>query len=72
MLDRRLDVLGVGDGFGDAEVRDDRCASAHEDVVRLDVAVDDASVVREGERLGDVAEQPDHFGDRQRAALAQV
>ena len=43
-----------------------------EDVVGLDVAVDHAALVREGERLGDVAEQADRLADRQGAVLAQV
>ena len=44
------------DGLRDAEVGDDRRAPGEEDVVRLDVAVHDAALVRVGERARDVAQ----------------
>ena len=57
-----------GDGFGDAEVGDDRGAAGEENVLRFDVAVDDAFGVRGGERARDVAHDGDDFGDGERAA----
>ena len=43
-------------------------AAGEQHVVRLDVAMDDAALVRVGERLRDVAQNADRLGDRQRAA----
>ena len=56
--------LRRGDGLRDAEVGDDRGPAGEEDVVRLDVAMHDAALVRVGERLGDVAQDVDRGGDR--------
>ena len=60
--------------LGDAEVGDDRGAAGEEDVVRLDVAMDDAALVRVGERARDVAQDAHRFatgsGRRARAARA--
>ena len=61
-------VLPVGDA-GDAEVEHARLrAPDHEDVGRLDVAMDHALRVREGERVGDAAN--DQRGLRRRRAPA--
>ena len=53
--------------LGDAEVGDDRRAAGEQHVVRLDVAMDDAALVRVRQRLRDVAQDADRLGDRQRA-----
>ena len=45
------------------------CGQQH--VVRLDVAVHHAALVRVGERGGDVAQEPDRLGDRQLAVTVQ-
>ena len=52
-----------GDGFRDAEVADDGAATGEEHVVRLDVAVHDAVLVRVGQRFGDVAQDADGLAD---------
>ena len=54
--------------FAIAEVGDGRGAAREEDVVRLDVAMDDAALVRVGERARDVAQ--DRRPLRRRAAAA--
>ena len=46
------------DGFCDAEVGDERVGSLREDVRRLDVAMDDAALVCECERVDDVMQNP--------------
>ena len=46
-------AAGVGDGEGDAEVGDERLAFLEEDVLRLQIAVDDALAVGVVERAGD-------------------
>jgi hypothetical protein len=60
---------------GDAEVDDDRVTAREQDVSGLDVAMDDAVLVRVRERVGDVARDRDRVGNRQlllaRDALAQ-
>ena len=43
-----------------------------QDVVGLDVAVDDAALVRVGERVGDLAQDAPRLVDVQRAALVQA
>ena len=55
------------DGLGDAEIGHDGDAAGDEHVVRLDVAVDDAALVRVGERLRHVAQDADDFADGERA-----
>ena len=75
--DRRADLRerrgsGVGarraDRLRDAEVGDDRRAAREQHVVRLDVAVHDAALVRVRQRLRDVVQDADDFGDRERSA----
>ena len=56
------------DRLRDAEVGDDGRARGEQHVVGLDVAVDDAAAVREGERADDVLEDRDRFADGERAA----
>ncbi len=56
------------DGLGDAEVRDHRGVPGEQHVVRLDVAVHDAVLVRVRERARDVAQDAHRLGDRQRPA----
>ena len=56
-------LLRGGDRLGDPEVGDDGRSSGEQDVVGLDVAVDDASIVRVGERLGNVAQDVDRRVD---------
>ena len=51
--ERRI-LARVADRLRDAEVHDDRMPAGEHDVVRLDVAMDDAVRVRVGERLGDL------------------
>ena len=60
------------DRLRDSKVGDDRRAAGDEDVVRLDVAVHDAVLVRVGERLGDVAENADRRANRQRSRLKHL
>ena len=58
------------DRLRDAEVGDDRGAAGQQHVVRLDVAMDDAALVRVRERLRHVAQHADDFGDRERRPRA--
>ncbi len=60
---------GGGDCLGDAEVGDGGAAGGEEDVVRFDVAVDDAARVRVGERPGHVTQDADHLASGKRPAL---
>ncbi len=72
----RLDGLRAAD-LGDAEVEDLRdiddavldLLRHEEDVLRLEVAVDDAFAVRGGERAADLAEDRHHAVERERAGL---
>jgi len=58
--------------FGDPEIGDDHAARrVYEDVVRLDVAVDDAAPVRVRERVGDLARDARRVSDRQAPLLVQ-
>jgi len=56
------------DRFRDAEVGHGRRAAGEQDVVRLDVAVDDAAAVRVDERARDVLENAHRFAHRERSA----
>ena len=56
------------DGLCDAEVGDDRSVPGEEHVVRLDVAMHDAVLVRVGERAREVAQDAHRLRDRQRPA----
>src|SRR5437867_5881951 len=60
-----------GDGLGDTEVRHGRGVAREENVLRLDVAVDDALVVRELECSGDVTKDARRVADRERATSRQ-
>jgi hypothetical protein len=66
-------VVGGAAVVGDAEVGDQRAAGAglQQDVVRLDVAVDDAAAVRVGERPGDLAQHARGVGRRKGTARAE-
>jgi hypothetical protein len=60
--------------FGDAEIGDDGGAFTEENILRLDVAVDDALAVRVRQRCGDVAQNRQTLVERNRTlsnALAQ-
>ena len=56
------------DGLGDAEVGHDRGAAGQEHVVGLDVPVNDAALVRVGERFRHVAQHADRLGHGEWAA----
>ena len=56
----------VAERLGEAEVGEEGAVAFDQDVVRLDVAVDDAGGVGGVERFGDLAEQGDGAGRRQR------
>ena len=64
----------VSDGLGDAEVDDLRVGPAlvlgDDDVGRLEVAVDDALLVRVLHALADAHEQGDALAQRQRVLVA--
>ncbi len=64
-----LSVRDAAQRFRDAEVGDDRGAAGQQHVVRLDVAMDDAALVRVRERARDVAQDAQHVGDRERRLL---
>ena len=50
--------------FGDAEVEDfDEAIRAHHDVLRLDVAVDDPSLMRRGQGAGDLQRDVERVGE---------
>jgi len=48
----------------DAEIRHQRVSRREQDVLGLDVPVDDLLRVRVGQRIGDLAKNPDRLGDR--------
>jgi hypothetical protein len=56
------------DALGDAEIEHLHARAADDDVVRLDVAMDDAMLVRFGESIGDAASDAADIRLRQRAA----
>ena len=56
------------DRLRDSEIGDDRGAAREQHVVRLDVAMHDAALVRVAECLRHVLQNADDFGDRERAA----
>ena len=68
---RQFVVAGGVDGVGDPEVGYDRVVVLEEDVLGLDVAVDDAAVVRVAERVGDLVGNAKDVGDRQRSVARQ-
>ena len=67
----RRGPLRDADRLRDAEVRDDGGAAREQHVVRLHVPVDDALVVRVGERPRDVAQGADAFRHGQGIARGQ-
>jgi len=60
------------DRLRDPEIRNDRGSPAEQHVVRLDVAVHDATLVRVLERLGDVTSDADDFRDGEALARNEV
>jgi hypothetical protein len=70
----RREAVGTGGlkhRFGHAEVGDQRVPPGQQDVVGLDVAVHDSATVREGQGIGDLAQDPGGILDRQLALTAQ-
>ena len=63
---RRSRDAAVAERLGEAEVGEEGAVAFEQDVVGLDVAVDDAGGVGGVERVGDLAEQGDRLGRRQR------
>ncbi len=61
----------IAQRLGHAEVGQLRVAGHEEHVLRLDVAMHDAAAVRVGERIGDLAQQPQPLVDRQLAVARQ-
>ena len=57
-------ISGKGQSLGDPEVRDYCTAVIQQDVVRLDIAVNDAFGVRVAEGGGHLADDADGFVDR--------
>ncbi len=66
-----LPAGGVAHRLGDAEIHHQCVAVGEEYVLRLDVAVDYPDLVGLGERVGDLAGQPDDLGHRQRSGAGQ-
>ena len=62
-----LAVARRRDGLGDPEVGDHGAAAGQQHVVRLDVAVHDATIMRIRERRRDLAQQADRLAERQLA-----
>ncbi len=60
---------GAGDPGGDTEVDHPGAVLDHQDVGRLEVAVDQSGGVDGLQRLGDAGDQPAHRPDRQRPAV---
>ena len=58
-------TAGLLHGQGDAEVGDQGGAVLEQDVLRLDVAVDDALAVRVVERRGHLAREPERLVHRE-------
>jgi hypothetical protein len=68
---RRVGRLGCRERLRDAEVRYDGRTTGEQNVVRLDVTVHDAALMRVGKRARDVAEDADDFGNRERSRTGQ-
>jgi hypothetical protein len=68
----RSSSLGVGGGAGEAEVGDAGPGAAHEDVGGLEVAVDEADLMRGGEAVAGLAEHVDDLGPGPRADTQPV
>ncbi len=58
-------VPGLRERAGDAEVRDERVPGGQQDVLRLEVAMDDATAVSVMQCIGDLARDPNHVLKRQ-------
>jgi len=62
-------MLVAADQTRDAEIGDQRVVAAQQDVLRLDIAMNDAAVVRVIQRIGDLARDAQRLGERQPAAV---
>ena len=67
----RRALRGIAHGLGNAEVGHQGVSIGEQNVFRLDVAVDDAALVRVGERVGHFAQDVHRVADRQRATSRQ-
>jgi hypothetical protein len=68
----RLTPGGLAQRLGHAEVHDQGMSPAEHDVLGLEIAVDDAMAVGLGQRVGDVAQDPDAFADRELPFLHEL
>ena len=64
-------AAGLPDGESDAEVREHRHALVQQNVLGLDVAMDDAEMVRMLERGGDLTSDPHRLIDRKLSLLPE-
>ncbi len=65
-------IAGGVERLGDSEVGDHRRAARHENVVRLDVAVDDVVTVRVGERARNLSQDADRLVERRRSVADET
>ena len=62
-------MLVAADKTRDAEIADQRVVAAQQDVLRLDIAMNDAAAVRVIQRIGDLARDAQRLDERQPAAV---